>query len=607
MKTGIFRARLAAFPLALCAAIPSHAQTQLKEVVVTATRTESRPEAVLGDVTVIDIAALQSGVGRTVSEVLARMAGVQTSSNGGLGKTSSIYIRGTENRHVLLLVDGVRMGSSTSGTANFDSIPLEMIERIEVLKGPASALYGSDAVGGVVQIFTRKGRPGFHPFASVTAGEWDRGELSTGFSGGTASLSYAMGVQTLSEGGFSATNRRVGTSFNADRDGFSQTSANASLSLKLTDAIRVDVKALQSDGVNHYDSGSSAFDARLESSGTVGKIGVEVRVMPQWKSRLEVANSTDRSSSLTSTSTSRFNTAQEQISWQNEVNTPIGLVFAGVDSLRENVDGTQAYTVSQRTTDSVYTGIAGESGAHTWQANTRQDRNTQFGYANTGLVSYGFRVTPDLRVHSSYGTSFKMPSFNTLYWYDPNPAKFNGNPTTQPERGENAEVGASLALGEQLLGLTHYQNRIQGFITTQPAVSNVPFVRIEGWTLSLEGGAGAWDYRTSLDSLDARNQSTGLKLARRPDLQLTATVGYSVAGWKLGSSLLLASDSYDTAANTTTLGGYGIVDVYARKPLGKDWSMEGRVVNLGDKFYQSAMGYNQPGRAAYITLRYQPQ
>lgn len=608
------KARCLALVLGACLAISSWAQSnevrQLQEVVVTATRSEMRVDEVMADVTVINNEELRRNVGRSVSEVLARLAGVQTSSNGGLGKTSSIYIRGTENRHVLLLVDGVRYGSSTSGTANFDSIPLEMIERIEVLKGPASALYGSDAVGGVVQIFTRKGREGFHPYASLTAGEWDRAEVAAGFSAGTKELRYSLGVQSQNEGGFSATNPRLGSSntsgFNADRDGYAQNSVQTSVNWQFVEGWSLEGLVVQADGVNHYDGGRNPFDVRGESTSAVRKLGVAGQILPAWKSRLELSSSADRSTNLTSTSTSRFNTEQQQWSWQNEVATPVGQVFAGLEALRELVDGTQRYTVSDRTTSSTFLGLSGSAGAHSWQANARHDRNTQFGSASTGLVGYGYKVTPDLRVHGSYGTSFKVPSFNTLYWFDPVPTNFQGNATTQPERGENAELGASLALGDQLITVVHYENRIQGFITKQPTVSNIPYVKLDGWTLALQGEAGAWTYRTALDFLDARNEQTGKKLVRRPDLQLSSTASYEVGNWTLGATLLSTSDTFDNATNTVSLGGYTTLDVFASRKIRKNWALEGRVINLGDKFYQTALGYNQSGRAAYVTLRYQP-
>ena len=614
MKTGTLRARLGLLPMTLAVTFSaaSFAQNgqndvEMAEIVVTATRTVQRADAVVGDVTVIDAGTLQAFNGRSLSEVLTRVAGVQMSSNGGLGKSSSIYIRGTENRHVLLLVDGMRYGSSTSGTPNLDTIPLEMIERIEVLKGPASALYGSDAVGGVVQIFTRKGKRGLHPYASVTVGEGDRAELSTGLQGASDALTYALGVHTVNENGFSATNPAVGTGFNADRDGFSQNAVNASFDWKLTEQWKIYARLLQTEGLNHYDGGAGAFDVRAKFDNVLAKMGVQGQLHADWKSRLETSYTTDKSTNFTSAATGQFNTEQEQWSWQNELDSGWGMVSAGVDYLNEKVSGTQAYAVRDRSTTSVYVGIAGEAQAHSWQLNSRHDKNSQFGTATTGLVAYGYKLTPDLRLHGAHGTSFKVPSFNKLYWVDLVTPANNGNPTTQPESGENTELGVKYTLGDHLLSLVHYQNRIKGYISTTPTVTNIPYVRVQGWTLALQGQTGAWDYRTAMDWVDARNESTDKRLTRRPTAQLSTSANYTVADWKWGASWLAATDFYDDASNAKPLGGYGTLDIYAGKSVAKDWSLEGRVVNLGDKWYQTALGYNQPGRSAYVTLRYQPK
>ena len=245
MKTFSSPVRLAALPMALAAAFSSfaatsYAQSQLKETVVTASRTQTRTDDLVSDVTVLDRAAIESSTGRTLTEVLTRSAGVQMTSNGGLGKNSSVFTRGTEARHTILLIDGVRYGSATSGAPSWDNIPLDMIERIELLKGPASALYGSEAVGGVVQVFMRKGVKGFSPFASATVGSNAYAQLSAGLNGGDGALSYAIGVEKTQEKGFSATNSKAGTSYNADRDGFKQDAVNASVAYQINPDWKVD-------------------------------------------------------------------------------------------------------------------------------------------------------------------------------------------------------------------------------------------------------------------------------------------------------------------------------------------------------------------------------
>lgn len=602
MKICVPYKRPAAFVLVAVLTASLHAQTtELNPLVITATRTESRADEVLSDVTIITREDIEKGTGRTVAELLARVAGVQMSANGGLGKNSSIFIRGTESRHVLLLVDGMRMGSATAGQANFDNIPLESIERIEVLKGPASALYGSDAIGGVIQIFTRQGREGFSPHASATVGSAGRREVSTGLSGGAGELSYSLGVQTLREEGFSSTSSSVGSSHNADRDGFSQDSVNVSADWRFAPGWKFDTRLLYADGVNNYDSGSGSYDTHADVQAQSYGMGLEGRLLPNWKSRFAYGGSDDKSTNHTGSAPTRFDTHQDQWSWLNEIGSPLGLLLLGMERLEQQVSGTTAYTVDQRATDSVFAGLNGEVGAHAWQLNVRRDDNSQFGDATTGFAGYGYRLTSQLRAHVSYGTSFKAPSFNQLYYPG------FGNTTTQPEEGRNREVGLAYTPGTQAYQAVYFDNRIKGFITTQPAVANIPRARIQGWTLSYNGQFDALDLRATLDLLDARNEVTGKKLRRRADEQLVLGAGYRAGAWKYGTTVLAASERYDNDANTIELSGYTTLDLHVDYALNPDWSVQARLNNLGDKVYQTADGYNQQGRAGYLTLRWAPR
>jgi len=599
----IRRVRPLALPLALAAAFPSYSQTSLSDTVVTATRLESRASAVLSDVTVIDRDAIENSTGRTVPELLARMAGVQMAANGGLGKNSSIFIRGTESRHVLLLVDGVRMGSATTGQASFDNIPLEQIERIEVLKGPASALYGSDAIGGVIQIFTRQGKEGLHPHASVTLGSERRRETTAGLSGGKGEVSYSLGAQTLREKGFSATNAAAGFFFNPDRDGFSQQSLNASLAWRFAPDWKADARLVYADARNRYDSGSGSADTRADLVSRLGAVGVEGRILPDWKSRLSYASSADDSTNVNGSIT-RFDTTQEQWAWTNEVGTRAGKVLAGLERLVQKVDSTTAYAVTRRSTDSAFVGLVGEAGPHGWQLNARHDDDSQFGGASTGLLGYGYRFTPQLRLHGAWGSSFKAPSFNSLYFPG------FGNPNLQPERGRNAELGLSYTMGLHEFKAVRFDNRVRDLIafvgpTFQPV--NIDRARIEGWTLGYDAQLGAWSLHAALDLLDARNAQNGRKLPRRADEQLTASLDYATGQWPLGGTLLAASERFDNTSNSVRLPGYATLDLHADRALSRDWTLQARLNNLADKQYETARGFNQPGRAAYLTLRYQPK
>ncbi|MCW5648641.1 MAG: TonB-dependent receptor [Ramlibacter sp.] len=607
MNHCIRRARLATLPLALAAAFPSLAQTAplqvaaLGETVVTATRNPTRTDDLVSDVVVIDRATIEAGMARTLPELLARNAGLQVSANGTTGKTSSVFIRGTESRHTILLVDGVRYGSATAGTPNWDTIPLDMIERIEVLKGPASALYGSEGVGGVVQIFTRRGREGFHPYASATVGSERWREWTGGFTGGQGAWTWALGLQQLRERGISSTNPNVQFgNFNADRDPFNQDALNASVALQINPHWRVDASVLYSDGVSHYDDGPG-IDTRSAVRALTAQAGLKGRVLAGWDSELRYARGVDTSDTLVASSPGAFKTVQDQWTWQNTVDTPLGLVLAGAEHRVQTVSGSTAYSVSERTLNGLFAGLNGSAGPHSWQLNVRRDRNSQFGGSSTGFAGYGYRINPAWRINVSHGTSFVAPSFNQLYYPG------FGNPLLQPERGRNTDLGLTWAAGGHEVKLVRFDNKIRGYMTNTTLPVNIPRSRIDGWTLGYEGQLGGWSLRAGLDTLNPRNELNGRQLPRRAKRQLSLGVDHRTGAWRYGASLLQVGQRFDDAANTRVLAAYTTLDLHADWQFAPQWSLQAKVNNLTDRAYETAWGYNQAGRTLYLTLRWQPK
>ncbi len=602
MKTFSSQARLAALPLALAAMFPassSWAQTQLKETVVTASRTPTRADDLLSDLVVLDRAAIEASTGRTLTEVLTRSAGVQMTANGGAGKNSSVFIRGTESRHTILLIDGVRYGSATTGAPSWDNIPLDMIERIEVLKGPASALYGSEAVGGVVQVFLRQGVRGFSPYASATIGSNSWVQASAGLLGGDGALSYAVGVQKTQDKGFSATNSQAAFgNYNPDRDGLKQDAVNASVGYQINLAWKVDAAALYADGVNYYDDGPTG-DTRSAVRTQTLRAGVEGKVLPDWKTQLRVSQAADQFNVIEAAFLpSKFNTTQNQLTWQNDVNTPIGVALLGVERLTQKVDSSVKYDVTQRTVSSYFAGLNGASGSHSWQANLRRDSNSQFGDSTTGFAGYGFKINPAWRVNASYGTSFVAPSFNQLYYPG------YGNTQLQPEKGRNLDLGVTYSDNGHSVKLVHFDNKIRGFITSTTQAANIPRARIDGWTLGYDGAFGAFNLHATADSLNPRNELTGKLLPRRAKNQVTLGADYTTGAWTLGGSLLHVGTRFDDAKNTVALNSYTTLDVFANYAISKNVLLQTKVNNLANKSYETAAGFNQAGRAAYVTLRY---
>ncbi len=602
--------RLATVPMVLAAAFPSLAQSdvpsaekRLSETVVTATRTATRVDEVVSDVVVVDRAAIEASTARTLSELLARNAGLQTTANGGLGKNSSLFIRGTESRHTILLIDGVRFGSATAGQPNYDNIPVDMIERVEVLKGPASALYGSEGVGGVVQVFTRRGAAGFSPYASATVGSNNHLTLATGASGGEGGLRYSFGVQKLRENGFSSTNPRVQFgNYNPDRDGFDQESLSGSISYQLTPDWSVSGNLLYADGEVQLDDGPNR-DARTALKTQVASLGLKGKITSDWQTELRASTSADKSASIVAASPNRFNTRQNELSWQNNVSTPIGVAVLGLEQREQKIESTTPYPVSERTITSGFVGLNGSQAGHSWQANVRRDRNSQFGNANTYFAGYAYQLTPAWRAQVSHGTSFVAPSFNQLYF--PN----FGNPLLQPERGRNTDVGVTYTQGDHQLKLVRFDNQIRGFISNTTTASQVPRARIDGYTLSYDGRFGNLQLRGALDILDPRNELNGRKLARRADEQVTLGADYTLGAWQFGTSLLYVGERFDDANNTPAraLPSYATLDLNAGYTFSKEWKLQASLNNLTDRTYETAYGYNQSGRTVYLTLRYTPK
>lgn len=563
------------------------------------------------DVTVIDRAQIETAAGRTLVEFLAQQPGIQYSSNGGLGKNASLYIRGLEFRHILVLIDGVRHGSATTGTPSLSNLPLELIERIEIVRGPLSGLYGSDAVAGVIQIFTRKGGEGLKANAHATVGSNRYGRVGGGLRFGQDALSGSVQVQHEETKGFSATNDKVPFgNFNPDRDGFRQESAQLQLGLKLTPDWHADLHVLHADGTTHYDDGPSA-DSRAGLRSDVQSLQFSGPVTSAWRSTVRIGRTREDYTTLASanrfTSLGTIGTVQRMLSWENTVSTAVGSVVLVADHLQQEVErpGTP-YAVSKRTINGVAAGLNGHVSRHTWQANLRRDKNSQFGEQTTGSLGYGFDLTQAWRIAASAGTSFVAPSFNQLYWPG------FGNPDLRPEKGKHGELGLQWAQAQDYFKIAYFDNRIRGYISSGTSPTNIPRARVDGVSLSYGKQLANWTLSASAEHVDPRNDTRsssnwGHLLPRRSRDSARAAADVDLGAWRLGASLNASGHRYDNAANTTRLGGFTSVDLRADWRIQGPWSAQLRLNNASDKRYETVYGYNQPGREVYLTLRYSGQ
>ncbi len=583
----------------------------LAGVVVTGTRTPGRIDQALAEVTVIDRVEIERSAGRTLAELLSRQPGVQAWSNGGLGKPASVSLRGLEARHVLLLVDGVRVGSATVGIPSWDNLPLEAIERIEVVRGPLSSLYGSDAVGGVVQVFTRGGRKGLHPHANVTVGSAGHRQAGAGIAAGTGSVDAALEVQALRSDGRSATNPRAPFgAYNPDRDGFDQDALSARVGMALPGGWRADTQLLAARGTTQFDDGPGA-DARAGLRNRVASAQVGGPVAGDWRTRLSLAESRDDYDTLASASPFASlgvtATRQRQLTWENTLPTAVGTALLVVERVQQDVTRPgRAYAVSQRSITGLAAGLDGSSGAHHWQAAVRRDRNSQFGQPTTGTVAYGYDVTPQVRIAASGGSSFVAPSFNQLYFPG------FGNPALLPEEGLHQEASVRWSDAGQVVRAAWVRNRIRGYIPSGPLPANIPRAKMDGLLLSWDGRVGDWTVGASAEMLEPLNDTAGTAnfgrtLPRRAAESARLSADRRVGPWSFGGSLQKVGQRFEDAANTQPIAGFTRMDLRAERALGTDWSLGLRLDNVTDRRYETTLGYDQPARAAFVTLRWAPR
>lgn len=611
MKTCIFRARLAVLPLALTAAFPAFSQSaaapQLKETVVTATRTAQPLSDLLADVSVLDRETIERSGATGLADVLARLPGIEFQRNGGPGTTTGVFLRGAESRFTAVYIDGVRVDSQATGGAAWESIPLAQIDRIEVLRGPAAAVYGSDALGGVVQIFTRRGEGPFTPFVGVGFGSHHTRKADAGFSGSSGAVDYSVGLARESSEGF---NSRPVAGQNPDRDGYSSRSANVKLGLQLNRSHRLEGSALTSNINSQYDSGPIRDDRNLHELDTVG-VNWQAQWTDAYSTRLSISDS--RESYQTTPTPYLTITTLRGYLLRNELRLGGHLFTADVERKDDHL--ANAPINRGRSQDGLALGYGWKGGPHAVQLNARHDKDSEFGGKNTGSVAYGFAITPQWRATASAATAFRAP---TLYH------RFSeyGVSTLQPESSRNLEFGLRYAQGSSSLGVVAYRNRVSNLITftsgsgpctngrapvalaNRACYANTARAEYAGVTFSGGYKIGNTLLSASLDLQNPRDVNTGKTLARRARQHAVLAADTRLGTWSLGAEAQLSGHRFDDAANTRRLGGYSLFNVSASTAVARDWTFVARVDNLADKSYELAQTYATPGRMVYVGLKW---
>jgi vitamin B12 transporter len=607
------RARLAVLPLALAAAFPALAQTStpetasLKAVVVTANRTEQPIGDVVADVTIIDRERIERSGAVGLADVLARVPGLEIARNGGVGNSTSVFIRGGETRHTLVLVDGVRMDTQNiAGNPNWQSIPLAQIDHIEIVRGPTSAVYGADAVAGVIQIFTKKGEGAFTPSITLGVGTYNTQTLDLAASGSSGALDYSVGVSGATSDGF---NVQPTPGKNPDLDGYKSNNANLKLGFQLNAAHRVEAMALQSRMDAQYDGFVPLQNDR--SINVLQSLGLQwsAQWTEQFSTRVALSQGVDQGEDVIGKSTNQ--TRINSLLWFNQYKLGAHAFSATLEQREDEFQLSGVPKVDRKKSQNgVGLGYGYSAGAHTVQINARQDNDSEFGNNPTGSLAYAFAFTPAWRVTASTGTSYKVP---TLY------QRFSqyGVATLKPESGRNNELGLRYAQGSSQYGVAVYSNKLTDLLnfsaTAKGCASafgcylNTGEALYEGVTLTANERLGQANLYASLDVQNARDLANNNLLARRAPQHATLGADTRLGNWTVAGDLVLSGARYDANPNAVVLAGYGLLNLSASTQLSKDWKLTAKLDNVTNTVYQTANGYAMPGASAYVAVTWAPR
>ncbi|MGH8212438.1 MAG: TonB-dependent receptor plug domain-containing protein [Rhodanobacteraceae bacterium] len=591
---------------ALCAASfcarAQEGENIIKEpaVEVTATRQAQTVDAALADVTVITRADIDASGATDLYDLLRTQAGVDVARSGGPGEQTALFLRGTNSNHVLVLVDGVRIASTGTGGVDFSLLPLDAIERVEIVRGPRAAYWGSDAIGGVVQVFTRRLTG---PHAAVQYGSYDDASASAGIGDWNdhGGFSVLAGIRHVR--GFSSQNPQ-GFSYDPDDDGLRNRNLAARGEYRLGPET-LSANALYSDSVNEFDQGVSHVIEQDLGAALAGDIS------PRWFQRLSIGSARDDLD--TPAFFELFRSRRQGATWLNiftlDEHQSLTAGLERVHESGENVDTFANADVfdQSRVNTAAFAGWNGHWGQFDWELATRHDYNSVFGGATTGSGAIGWRVAPELRLAASFGQGFRAPSLNEQF----SPGfggLFAGNPGLAPERSRSSELDAEWTPAEDFSAkLSAYHTDIDDLIDfTGPLfqAENTERARIDGAELETHWQHGDWRVDGNATWQDTRDPATGEHLLRRAsrkgDLALTR-----IFNDRLDAGIELNAEGPRPELGGA-LPGYALIGARVNWTLSPAWQLHLRAENLADRTYSLIRGYNTPGRSGWIELAWSP-
>lgn len=580
----------------------TRANADLTEIIVTA-KGEQRLSDSLVTAHVLDDESIKITQAKDLTTLLAGISGVNITDSGGRGSTTGVFLRGASSSQTIVLVDGVRVGSATLGAAALNSYPVEAIERVEVVKGPLSGIYGADAVGGVIQLFTRKGGTE-NGLGSVSAAVGSDSLREYGFAlhGGNEKHSYHFSAFDEETVGIDRTS--IETGGNDDRDGFTQTAFSFGGRSQLGENTFANLSVLYTDSSVEFDNtfgDDSGFYTDTETFS--GALNITTNLNPDLRWNTTLGSNQDNS--LTPAFSSEFDTQRDSISTEfaYRLNDSSNLTL-GADYYQEKITPLETFPVSERDNKGVFALWQKTFSRFGLVSNLRYDDNSAYGSDTNGSFAINYHINDSVRAVASYGTAFVAPSFNLLYF------PFFGNPELLPEESKTAELS--------LLGTQHrfnwrvsaYQTKIENLFSFDPntfLAANVGSADISGVEFDIAAHVGDWQLQLYLDLLAAKNDDTGIELDDRAQKKATLSAVRHWDNLTLRLAMDAESDRFDNAG--TELSSFALFAISGRYQLHEQLSISAAIDNLFDKDYTvNLIGanerYRSEGRQARVKLQY---
>ena len=611
--------------LLACPAARSQPVSQLPVTVVTPARQSQSIDDALPATSVITRADIDRWQAIDLVSVLSRETGVQFAQSGGRGSVASLFLRGSNSSQVLVLVDGIRLNAGTSGSAPIGGIALDSIDRIEIVRGNLSSVYGSSAIGGVVQIFTRRGADSgvtvsaeggqgrtvdARAAAGFDAGSW---RLGGAFGGGSSQVISSIDAARVVPGPFA-----LGA--NPDLDGNRYGTASLGATYRSSGGTLVALNGWANRNTTDFDNAADGPSATHVETAQLAAANALVRTPlgERWSTQLALGASRDRSTNSSSEPTSfdngEFSSDNLTATWTNDFE--VGQSFKaqlGAEYLRQIGEATaydptfsgqaQRFT---RAVGSAWAGITGDLGPHQFQLNLRQDQYSDVGGATSALAAYGYRIDTAWRVTAQLSNAFRAPSFNDLYF------PFFGNPDLKPERSVSGELGLQYARREGTLRAALYRTDTRDLVVYDPAAQraeNLDEARATGFELGGSWRFGPWQLYANGTLLRAVDESSGERLLRRAPWTVNGGATYDPGTWSAGTEVSVVGPRDDLDINTfqrVELASYTLVRLVAAWRVSAHLTLRARVENLFDAKYETVSGYNTAPRIVIVgaDLRY---